>query len=454
MDFDNLCVFWSFGMHIFKDSLMMEKWLLFNLPGSTETSLKTVLVVSDGLGDHPIPSLRGKTPLEAARTPTLDKLADEGTTGLVHVIAPGIPPGSDAGHLALLGYDPKSCYTGRGAFEALGAGISLQPTDIAFRGNFATVQSTRGKELRILDRRAGRHVPEGDELAKLVNRLSLPSSPDIEVIVKRTAEHRCVVILRGANLSQKIGDTDSHSRSDYVQKSIPLDSSEAAQYTASVVNELTREFHRILSASPINAERRKSDLPEANIVLLRGAGTLPEISSLKDLYGIRAACVAGGALYKGVARSVGMDILPVPGATAGYDTNAEAKAKAAAKTLSKHDFVFLHFKPTDSAAHDKNPQKKIEMTEKLDHLLSTLQSAIDRENTLIAITSDHSTSSLTGKHIGDPVPLLINGPRVRNDVVTRFSERACANGGLGHIVGKDLMPILMNYVGRTPKYGA
>ena len=432
----------------------MEEWVLFTLTGSTNTSLKAVLVVSDGLGDVPIPSLSGKTPLEAARAPTLDKLAAEGTTGLVHVIAPGVPPGSDAGHLAILGYDPKSCYTGRGAFEALGAGINLQLGDIAFRGNLATVQRTRGRRLKVLDRRAGRHVTEGDELAKLVNGLSLPSSPNIDVIVKRTTEHRCVVILRGVNLSRRISDTDAHGQKDNVQKSVPLDSSESAQRTASIVNELTQEFHRILSASPINAERRKAGLPEANIILLRGAGTLPEIPSLNDLYGIRAACVAGGALYKGVARSVGMDILNVPGATAGYNTDVRAKAHAAAETLNEHDLVFLHFKPTDSAAHDKNPQKKVEMIEKLDHLLSTLCSKVESEETFIAVTADHSTSSLIGKHIGQPVPLLINGPRVRNDEVTQFTERACASGGLGHLIGKDLMPILMNYIHRTPKYGA
>ncbi len=431
----------------------MEEWLLFTLPSSINASLKAILVVSDGLGDHPIPALSGKTPLQAARTPTLDKLAAEGATGLVHVISPGVPPGSDAGHVALLGYDPKNCYTGRGAFEALGAGISLQPSDIAFRGNFATVKA-HGRELRVLDRRAGRHVPEGDKLAKLIDGLSLPNSPDIEVIVKRTAEHRCVVVLRGANLSRRISDTDTHGRSINVQQSIPLDSSEGAQRTASILNELTQEFHRILSTSRINTERRKAGLPEANIVLLRGAGTLPEFTSLKDLYGIRAACVAGGALYKGVARSAGMDILSVPGATAGYDTDAEAKAQAAAQTLGKHDFVFLHFKPTDSAAHDKNPQKKVEMIEKLDYLLSTLQAGIDRDKTFIAVTADHSTSSLSGKHTGDPVPLLINGPRVRKDKVTQFSESSCANGGLGHLIGKDLMPILMNYIGHTPKYGA
>ncbi len=432
----------------------MVEWLRFTLPSSIKDSLKAVLVIGDGLGDHPIPSLGGKTPLEAAGTPTLDHLAAEGATGLIHVIAPGIPPRSDTGHLALLGYDPSSCYTGRGAFEALGAEISLQPSDIAFRGNFATVQHATGKGYRVIDRRAGRHLPEGAELAKLLNGLSLPRSPNIRVIVKHTVEHRCAVVLRGTNLSRKISDTDPHGQSDEVQQSIPLDSSEAAQHTASIVNELTREFHRVLSASPINADRRQAGLPEANIVLLRGAGTLPEITSLTDLYGIRAACVAGGALYKGVARSAGMDILSVPGATARYDTDVDAKAHAAAQALKTHDFVFLHFKPIDSAAHDKNPQKKIEMIEKLDVLLSTLQKSVDRDKTFIAITADHSTSSLSGKHTGDPVPLLINGPRVRNDVVTQFSERTCANGGLGHLVGKDLMPILMNYLGRTLKYGA
>ncbi len=419
-----------------------------------QSSEKAILIICDGIGDRPIPTLKGKTPLEAAQKPTLDELAAKGATGLLHVLSPGIPPGSDTGHLSLFGYDARDCYTGRGPFEALGAGLDLEPTDIAFRGNFATVQLTKDENYEVLDRRAGRNLPEGAELAKLIHGLKVPGFPKVKVIVGHTVEHRCVLVLRGVGLSSAISDTDPHGHGDSVLSSAPRDETSEAKKTAEIVNAVTREFHRILAASPINAKRKKAGLPEANIVLLRGAGVLPVIPSLMDIYGISTACVAGGALYKGVARSVGMKIIKVPGATASYDTDVEAKAKATAKALKTHDYVFLHFKPTDSAAHDKDPKKKIAMVEKFDHLVNTLIQLIDMDHTHIAITSDHTTASTNGKHTGDPVPLLVVGPTIRNDDVTEFSERTCAKGALGHILGMAIMPILMNGLDRSPMFGA
>jgi 2,3-bisphosphoglycerate-independent phosphoglycerate mutase len=272
--------------------------------------------------------------------------------------------------------------------------------------------------------------------------------------VRHTVEHRCVLVIQGEGLSSAISDTDPHGHSDSVLESTPLDETPEAKRTAQIVNSITREFHRILANSPINAKRKKAELHEANILILRGAGVLPVIPSLKDIYGISTACVAGGALYKGVARSVGMDVLNVPGATASYDTDVEAKAYATADALKTHDYVFLHFKPTDSAAHDLDPKKKMAMVEKFDHLVDTLTQLIDMDHTHIAITGDHTTASTNGKHTGDPVPLLLVGPTVRNDDVSEFSERACARGGLGHILGMAVMPLLMSTMDKSPMFGA
>jgi 2,3-bisphosphoglycerate-independent phosphoglycerate mutase len=149
-----------------------------------------------------------------------------------------------------------------------------------------------------------------------------------------------------------------------------------------------------------------------------------------------------------------MDVLNVPGATASYDTDVEAKAKATAQALKTHDYVFLHFKPTDSASHDKDPVKKIAMIEKFDHLVKTLIGLIDMDHTHLAITGDHTTASTNGKHTGDPVPLMFVGPTIRSDDVSEFSERACAEGGLGHILGMAVMPMLMSALDRSPMFGA
>jgi 2,3-bisphosphoglycerate-independent phosphoglycerate mutase len=427
---------------------------LFPAVPLSANDFKAVLIICDGLGDRPIQKFGNKTPVELAQTPTLDKLAKNGATGLLHVIAPGIPPGSDTGHLALFGYDPWSCYTGRGPFEALGAGLDLKPTDVAFRGNFATVAAQKDKSFKVLDRRAGRNLPDGKKLAQLIDGIKIPKEPDVQVIVGHTVEHRCAVVLRGPNLSPKISETDPHGHGDVVLESTPLLDSADAKYTAKILNRLTQEFYKILSRSALNKEREAGGLPAANIVLLRGAGVLPQIPNLKDVYGITSACVAGGALYKGVARSVGMDVLTVPGATASYDTDVEAKARAAAKALETHDFVFIHFKPTDSAAHDKDCQKKTTMAEKFDSLISSFLEQIDASKTYIAITADHTTACRTGLHTGDPVPVLIAGPEVRQDEVTQFGEHACATGGLGHLKGPDLMSMLMNFLNKTEMFGA
>lgn len=420
----------------------------------SQTSEKAILIIGDGIGDRPIPALKGKTPLEAATKPALNQLASNGVTGLLHVLSPGIPPGSDTGHLALFGYDARDCYTGRGPFEALGAGLDLKPTDVAFRGNFATVKLAKDKTFQVLDRRAGRNLPEGSELAKSIDGVKVPKHPTVEVIVGHTVEHRCVVVLRGDGLSSAVSDTDPHGQSDSVLTATPLDDTKEAIQTAEIVNATTRKFHRILSESPVNDIRKKAKRPAANIVLMRGAGILPKIPPINDVYGISSACVAGGALYKGVARSVGMDVLTVPGATASFDTDVKAKAKATSEALKTHDFVFLHFKPTDSAAHDKDPKKKLAMVEKFDSMIATLIELIDLNHTHIAITADHTTTSTTGKHTGDPVPLLLASPTIRNDSIKEFSERACAKGGLGHILGMGVMPLLMNCLDRTPMFGA
>ncbi len=420
----------------------------------SEHTEKAILIIGDGIGDRPNSSLKAKTPLEAAIKPTLNKLAAKGATGLLHVLSPGIPPGSDTGHLSLFGYDASECYTGRGPFEAMGAGLNLTPTDVAFRGNFATVKKTADKKFLILDRRAGRSLPEGDDLARLLNGYQLPQNSDVEVIIEHTVEHRCVIVLRGTDLSPEISDTDPHGLGDSVLEAMPLDGSPEATRTANAINELTRESFSLLSESPLNMKRKNAGFPEANMVLLRGAGVLPQIPPLNDIYGISAACVAGGALYKGVARSVGMDVLSVPGATATYDTDIEAKARATAQALETHDFVFLHFKATDTAAHDKDPRKKVMMVEKFDQLVEKLIQLINLDHTHFAITGDHTTASTNGKHTGDPVPLLLVSPSIRSDRVKEFSERACAEGGLGHLLGMAVMPLLMNCLDRTSMYGA
>jgi len=409
-----------------------------------------VFIVVDGLADRPVSSLGGLTPLEAASKPGIDKLAEIGICGILDIISPGVPPGSDVAHLSLFGYDPYVVYRGRGGLEALGAGMNIGVDDVAFRANFASV----GEDMKILDRRAGRFLPEGDKLADSLNGYRSKLFPDVEVIVKHTTEHRCVVVLKGPGLSHMVSDTDPHREGNLIQAT-PLDSTSESKKTASVVNEFTQYSYDVLRDHPLNVEREKKGLPPANILLLRGAGRLPCMPSLRELYGLKAACIAANALVRGVCKAAGMDAIEVKGVTGSFDTDTNSMGRAALKLLSEYDLVFLHIKGTDSASHDGDLEKKIFMIEeKADKLVSLLLDSIDLDRTYLVLTADHTTPVSVKDHTGDPVPVVIAGPGVRSDDVKRFSERDCAKGGLGRIQARFLMPILIDYLGLSKKYGA
>jgi len=412
--------------------------------------MKVVLVVCDGLGDRPTKALNGLTPLQAANAETLDRIAANGECGIMDVIAPGQPPGSDTAHLALFGYDPYECYPGRGAFEALGVGVELQPGDVAFRCNFGTVND----EGVVVDRRAGRiSSDQAKILAEALNQIKIESVSGVQAIFKHSSEHRGVLILRGEKLSRNVSDVDTHKTGVKVQPPQPLDDTLEAKRTAMALQEFLEKARRILTEHPLNQERVKKGLKPANVLLPRGAGTLPKIESINKLWGIKAAAIAGGGLYKGVAKAVGFDLIQVPGATGTVNTNLKGKVEAAIKALDNYDLVFLHIKATDSVSHDKNPRKKVEVIEWISKELTPLVDKVFDEGYYIAITGDHTTPSEVGEHKGDPVPLAIAGPDVRRDDVKKFDEISCARGALCRIRGKDLMRILMNYLGKVPLFG-
>lgn len=405
-----------------------------------------ILVVVDGMGDRPLEELDGETPLEAAETPHLDRLAAEGATGLVDVVRPGVPPGSDTAHLALFGYDPYEDYTGRGAFEALGAGLSVEEGDVAFRGNFATV-----RDGAVEDRRAGRHMPEGDDLAASLDGSSPPGYPGVTVRVEHTTQHRCAVVLKGQEFSRHVGDVDPHEPGAAVKECVPLRDTEAARRTADVVNAATEMFHEALSGSELNREREeRGDLP-ANHLLLRGAGVLPRIESLEDRFGVEGRFVAPVALYRGAAVAAGLDPVPLAEGIESMDDVTQVSAETASATAaSDADLLFVHVKGADNAAHDGRPRGKVEVIEAVDDMVWALRQAHDGH---VAVTADHTTPCGTGNHAGDPVPLVLNGPAVRPDDTEAFGERSCGRGGFHRLRGRDVMYELMNLEGNVPLHG-
>jgi 2,3-bisphosphoglycerate-independent phosphoglycerate mutase len=405
---------------------------------------RVVLVVCDGLGDRPIKELGDKTPLEAARTPNLDKFAEQSECGMMHTLGRGRTPGSDTAHLSIFGYDIETHYSGRGPIEVAGLGLQLKDGDVALRGNFGTVDD----KLTITDRRAGR-IRVVEPLTKALDGMEIDG---VTFIVKPGTAHRAGVIMRGEGLSDAIIDADPHKPGVPVRTVTPTDDTPEAKRTAEVLNKFLAKAHEVLKEHPLNAERRKAGELPANYLLVRGAGQYSEVPSFKQRYGLTACCIAGGGLYKGVGAFLGMKILEVSGATGLPDTDIEAKFKATLENLGSYDFVFVHVKATDSLGEDGNYEGKRDFIEKIDRAASILTRL--PEDTLLVVTGDHSTPCEMKAHSGDPIPIMFHNTSVRIDGVKAFNERACTQGGLGFIRGTDIMPQVMNLMGTLPLVGA
>ncbi|MDU5527150.1 MAG: 2,3-bisphosphoglycerate-independent phosphoglycerate mutase [Finegoldia magna] len=407
---------------------------------------KVILAVADGVGDRPCEILGGKTPLEYASTPNLDKLASVGATGIMDVHGAGIPVGTDLGHMILFGYGLED-YPGRGPIEAFGREIELQAGDVAFRSNFATVN----ENLCVVDRRAGRIRENTNLLAQSLNNIEIDG---IKVIFKEATEHRAVLILRGPGLSANITDTDPKVAGVDVnyKKCQSKDGKPDSIFTAEIVNKFLLKANEILSKHPVNEERISKGLLPANFILTRGAGIMPKLEKISEKLNIKGACVAAEGTVLGVARLAGFTALTAPTMTGNIDTDVNAKAQMAVDALKDHDFVLVNLKATDLFGHDGNPEKKAQAVEVFDKFIGLLLEA-NLENTIIAVTADHSTPCERMEHSGDPVPVLIAGPGIRQDRVTKFDEISCSYGGLCRIKGKDLSNTLYDFLEKTKKQG-
>jgi len=409
---------------------------------------KILLIIADGLGDRPTRELNGRTPLEAADKPNLRELVRSSVGGLMDPIAPGVRAGSDTSHLAIFGLDPFKYYRGRGAFEAIGAGAVLEPGDVAFRGNFATVKG----DFTVIDRRAGRKIEEADDLVRELNE-KVGEIDGVKVMFYHGTEHRVAVVLRGQGLSDKVSDTDPHEVNKRVLESRPLDGTKEAERTAEVLNKLTRRVYEVLSQSELNKLRVSKGLPPANVILLRGASIFEGLPKFKDYTGLNAGAVSATALIKGICKQLGMDVITPPGATGGVDSDLNAKADAAAKMLMEKDFVFVHVKGTDAASHDGNARAKVDVIERIDRMIGRILDRVGSE-LVIAFTGDHTTPVEVKEHTSDPVPFMLHLPFQANfDGLSDFNEREVKKGSL-RIRGLDVTNLLLGYSNRAEKYGA
>jgi 2,3-bisphosphoglycerate-independent phosphoglycerate mutase len=388
-----------------------------------QNAAKIVLLVADGLGGVPH---EGRTELEAADIPCLNKLASESELGLTDPIARGITPGSGPSHLALFGYDPLQHEIGRGVLEALGVGLSMTARDVAARANFATLD----KGL-IVDRRAGRPATEKSRALCALLSKAIPRIGDVEVIIEPGKEHRFTVLFRGDGLDGRIEDADPQKDGHPPVLAKPL--APEAERTADVVNDFIR----------LATEALEGRHP-ANTVLVRGFAKYPAIPSMTERFKLQPACIATYPMYRGLAKLVGMKILE-PRET------IEDEFNTLGREFEKHDFFYIHIKKTDSYGEDGNFDKKVEIIEELDRQVPTL---LALEPDVIVVTGDHSTPAVLKGHSWHPCPFLLWSKYCRPDGASRFSERECARGSLGRFPAVEAMALMLANAQKMKKFGA
>ena len=385
---------------------------------------KIIMLVLDGLGG--VPGAGGKTELEAARTPNMDRLCRDSICGLSTPISPGITPGSGPGHLGLFGYDPLEYQIGRGVLEALGIGLVLTPKSLAARGNFCTLDPATGV---ITDRRAGR-IPT-QKCAELVEKLSPIKLDGVEVIVRPVQDYRFALILEGEGLEDGLSETDPQRTGLKPLQVEPLH--KGAKKSAKLLNQWIEKAFAVL----------KGESP-ANGCTLRGIAKDPGLTSYREVYGLKACAIATYPMYKGLARLVGMDVLDA-------GTTISSEMKTLKDNWDTYDFFFFHVKKTDSSGEDGNFDAKVKVIEEVDAIIPEIMGL--KPNVLV-ITGDHSTPSVQKSHSWHELPVLFHADNILADAVSEFGERSCMGGGLGHIRHVDLMPLAMAHADKLTKYGA
>lgn len=389
------------------------------------TDTKIVMLIMDGLGGLQMEN-GGKTELETAKTPNMDKLAASSSCGLLDPIYPGITPGSGPGHLALFGYDPVKWNMGRGVLEALGINFPLQCGDVAIRINFSTVDD----DGVVTDRRAGRISTEKcEELAAELDKIEVSGA---EVMVRPVKEHRAVVVFRADGLGDAINDTDPQVTGKMPLPMEPGD--KESEKTVKITGEWLDQAKNILK-----------DHHPANMVLLRGFASYKDYPSFKDMYKLTSAAIAQYPMYKGLAGLVGMDVKEDVG------DKLEDLVKCLKSNWNDYDFLFVHVKKTDSYGEDGNFDAKVKIIEEVDTLIPSI---LDLSPHVLIITGDHSTPAKIGSHSWHPLPFLLNSEYCRQDRAEEFTERACARGSMGRLQTTSLMPIAMANALKLKKFGA
>ncbi|MBN1418985.1 MAG: cofactor-independent phosphoglycerate mutase [Planctomycetes bacterium] len=404
--------------------------------------MKAIVLVADGAADHPVPSLGGRTPLQAARTPNIDALARRSRFGRLRTIPDGLPADSAVANLAVLGYDPRVAYTGRGVLEALSLGVPLPEAGIAMRMNLISLD-----EGRIASHSAG-DIDTGEAreiVASLAEELA-----DGGLRFWPGLSYRHVLTLEGGD--PRLACKPPHDAlGTRVEEILVRPLAERARDTARILNDRIERSRRILPDHPVNVRRRALGLRTADSIWPWSPGRKPAVAPFRERFGLRGAVISAVDLIKGIGIAAGMDPIAVPGATGLIDTNYEGKADAALRALADHDLVFIHVEGIDEAGHAGDAQGKITGLERLDErLLGRLLRALE-DPVAIAFLPDHPTPVEVRSHTREPVPFAIARPDRAPDGIARFDEAAGTQGSLGLRDGPDMMALLLEpFTARMP----
>jgi 2,3-bisphosphoglycerate-independent phosphoglycerate mutase len=396
--------------------------------------MKYIILVPDGLADEPLKELGGKTPMEAAQTPNMDFLAQSGFSALAQTIPDGLPPGSDIGNLALMGYDPNKNFSGRASLEAANLGIKLKADEVVFRCNLVTIKNNK-----MADYSAG-HI-SSDEAQNLIEHLERALSwPDIRFYPGKSYRH--LMVLKTLNVPGMLAleTTPPHNIIDK-----PIKTYLPSGPQSDTLLKLMDKSRNILETHQINKMRESSGENPGNMVWLWGQGAKPQLPLFIDRYRLTGSVISAVDLVNGIGRLAGLDVVNVPGANGYYDTNYKGKAQYALDALKKHDFVYVHVEATDEAGHNGDWKAKVECCERFDkEVVGTILKSFKKpEGVRILVCPDHPTPVAKRAHDRAPVPFVMWGEGIKSNGLKNYSEKAASSEGLKFKSGEEMVQFFL-----------
>lgn len=398
--------------------------------------MKYIVMLGDGMADYPVEALGGKTPLEVAKKPNIDRLARGGRLGMVKTVPDGLKPGSDVANLSAMGYDPLKCYTGRSPLEAVSIGIQMDDTDVAFRCNLVTLSDdAEYAEKTMVDYSSGEITTA--EAAELIRAVDEAFRTDEILFYPGISYRHCMIWHQGP---VGLNLTPPHDISDRkITEYLPQNP---------VILDLMKRSYEILKDHPINQDRIARGLNPANSIWLWGEGTRPGVTGFEAAYGVKASVISAVDLIKGIGLCAGMKVIEVEGATGNIDTNFKGKGEAALKTLLEgQDLVYIHVEAPDECGHHGDLEGKIQAIERIDQdivgpLLKGLEAA--GEDYSILVMPDHPTPISIKTHISDPIPyLLYCSTDVTDSGIDTYTEKTGKSTGVYVEPGYLLMQQLL-----------